>query len=397
MIVRAQPPGPILKFPDFLTTQDFLRKHWQKQSLHIPGGITRELPSLSPDELGWLATLEDVESRLVFTERSDGKTVYRVEDGPFADKELQALPTTNWTLLVQDVEKHLPDFRAYFDLTEFVPDWRIDDVMVSFATPGGSVGPHRDNYDVFLCQGAGTRTWHLAERDSVREAEGSGALRLLEEFGDQNPILAEAGDILYLPPGVPHWGISTTACMTYSIGMRAPTRDEIVTYLDNSAAPDAQLNDNTYFCDPDLNLEEAVPGLISKQALERTRVLLGEGIQRTDSEIAAALGRTVTELKPWITPAAFGHDEANKILKTHGSEDGLTMHGMARLAWFDASSNCQVFANGYCRNISYTQTALIGDICAYRGLDRERLQHAVKNDANVDLLRWCIQKGLFDV
>ena len=120
------------------------------------------MPVLEPDELAWLATLPDVESRLVFTEGTRANARYRVEHGPFEEQRLSELPQSNWTLLVQDVEKHLPDFRQWFECVTFVPDWRIDDLMISFAAPGGSVGPHQDNYDVFLCQGMGRREWRLA-------------------------------------------------------------------------------------------------------------------------------------------------------------------------------------------------------------------------------------------
>ncbi len=183
--------------PGQLTAQRFLDVHWQKKPLRIPGAISGELPTLTADELAWLATLDDVESRLVFTERHDDRVTYRVEHGPFASAELEDLPSNDWTLLVQDVDKHLPDFRAYFALTDFIPDWRIDDLMVSFAAPGGSVGPHQDNYDVFLVQGSGSRCWHLAEAESIAPALDSQVLRLLEEFLDPSPVVAKNGDVLY--------------------------------------------------------------------------------------------------------------------------------------------------------------------------------------------------------
>jgi 50S ribosomal protein L16 3-hydroxylase len=387
-----------MKFPDSISAQDFLRKYWEKKPLSVPGAIVRELPSLSPDELAWLATLEDVESRLVFTERLDGKTAYRVEHGPFATEEMQALPKNDWTLLVQDVEKHLPDFRAYFGLSAFVPDWRIDDLMVSFAAPGGSVGPHQDNYDVFLCQGSGTRTWHLADCGSVASVDDSESLRLLEEFIDERPIIARTGDILYLPPGVPHWGIATSACMTYSIGMRAPSREELLAQLDRgNRQVDAVADDGVYYRDPDLLLDEAVPGKIGQRAISRARTLLGDIVTQSDGDIVAALGMTVTELKPWISPPPMKKAEALDVLEAHDDKNGLSMHGMARLAYFEANDSSLVFANGHCRTATRVQSAFIGDICAKRGLAFEVLQHAVENDEKSQILLWCAQKGVFDL
>ena len=113
----------------------------------MPGALDGIRPTLTSGELAWLATQDDVESRLVFTHRDGDSTHYRVQNGPFENDVLSSLPRQNWTLLVQDVDKHLPDFRALFSAVDFIPDWRIDDLMVSFAAPGGSVGPHKDNYD----------------------------------------------------------------------------------------------------------------------------------------------------------------------------------------------------------------------------------------------------------
>ena len=149
----------------------------------MPGAMRSEsiapLPSLAPEELAWLATLDDVESRLVFTEQREGSTCYRVEHGPFEESMLSNLPQKDWTLLVQDVEKHLPDFRQWLTLVQFVPEWRIDDLMISFAAPGGSVGPHKDNYDVFLCQASGQREWRLASSGDTVPPANSEHLALL--------------------------------------------------------------------------------------------------------------------------------------------------------------------------------------------------------------------------
>ena len=124
-----------------MSVDDFLTAHWQTSPLFLPKSIASMTPSLTPEELAWLATLDDVESRLVFTEQGPKGADYRVEEGPFEQDRLASLPDRDWTLLVQDIEKHLPDFRTLLLHIEFVPDWRIDNVMISFAAPGGSVGP----------------------------------------------------------------------------------------------------------------------------------------------------------------------------------------------------------------------------------------------------------------
>ncbi|MGI9261401.1 MAG: cupin domain-containing protein [Woeseiaceae bacterium] len=201
----------------------FLVDHWQKKPRFVAGGLGQHLPQLDPDELGWLAGQPDVESRLVFTDRTDKDIQYRAESGPFDESRLSQLPERDWTLLVQDVEKHFPDFRRYFGEVDFVPDWRIDDLMVSCAAPGGSVGPHVDNYDVFLCQGEGTREWKVGYDEQFEPDTENADLSLIKPYPIAGSHRAGPGDVLYLPPGIPHWGVATELCVTYSIGCRAPT------------------------------------------------------------------------------------------------------------------------------------------------------------------------------
>lgn len=388
-----------MNFPQSLSAREFLARHWQKAPLAMPGAFAAELPLLSADELGWLATQEDVESRLVFTERDNGRASYRVETGPFSEEELQQLPTSDWTLLVQDIDKHLPDFRACFALVDFIPDWRIDDLMISFAAPGGSVGPHQDNYDVFLCQTSGTREWRLAARDGVPAAPQESPLLLLEEFTDRQPVIARHGDILYLPPRVPHWGIARDACMTYSIGMRAPTRTELVLALgepavDGGAAQD--IDAERFYEDPDLDISESTPGQISERALLRCRVLLGDAVGISDQRLASALGRVVTETKPWITPACRSADEARAVAESITGPTVIPVHGMARLAWCRLPDRCLLFANGYECNIPSDRAADIIELCRTRQLGMGGTAPAQQARWSRNALLWLLRHGVLD-
>ncbi|MDH3621374.1 MAG: cupin domain-containing protein, partial [Gammaproteobacteria bacterium] len=161
----------MLELPRGLTAKTFLSHHWQKEPLFMPQAIAALRPAVSRNELAWLATLEDVESRIVFTDRDQRR--YRVKSGPFDTAFLQALPKRDWSLLVHDVDKHLPAMRKLFEQVSFVPDWRIDDLMISFSAPGGGVGPHRDNYDVFLCQGIGIREWRFTTKSVAENSAAS--------------------------------------------------------------------------------------------------------------------------------------------------------------------------------------------------------------------------------
>lgn len=389
-----------MRFPDALSPESFLSGFWQKRPLFMPAALDGVNLSLEPDELAWLATQEDVESRLVVTHREGKRTRYEVRDGPFEVDLLAALPPRDWTLLVQDVEKHLPDLRAIFAAVDFIPDWRIDDLMISYAAPGGGVGPHRDNYDVFLCQGEGQREWRLADTDACKEDASSTELSLLLPFVDERPHRANAGDVLYLPPGVPHWGIARNECMTWSIGMRAPTVAELTAgvarILDengkatakSSAAP-ARL----FYEDPDLTPDEALPGLISDAAVRRATRKLRDFTAADDYRIAMILGCVVTEPKTWLAPETLSVDEASQLIDTVDQDSKLHVHGMARIAFCEAGGTAQVFANGHARQVA--------PFCLewFRRLCRDRCTTPAQFVAAGEpgLLHWLLERGVIDL
>jgi len=373
----------MLKLPGNLTAEAFLKHYWQKQPLFMLGALQRVRPSITRNELGWLATLDDVESRLVFVERSKNRCRYRAETGPFDSQYLQDLPKRDWTLLVHDVEKHLPAMRALFQHVPFIPDWRIDDLMVSFAAPGGGVGPHKDNYDVFLCQGIGVRNWHFTIDDIVTNPDASDELALLSEFtGDENLDSTE-GDVLYLPPGVAHWGTARRACMTYSIGMRAPQVSDFSCSI-NYPTP----NDDDFYRDPDLDIGEARPGFLSSASANRASLLLGLSNSRHD-EIAEALGRFSTEAKDWLKPEGAGAKETEGMLDILQNGGRLHVHGMSQIAFDDR----MLYVNGSSTELAHNAAALIEKICVDRSLARP-LPGDIEQD---DLIRWMLQCGAFEI
>lgn len=209
-----------------ISTKQFLAEYWQKKPLLIRAGFTRLPDLLSPGELAGLACEDEIESRLII---EHGKTPWELQKGPFDDNAFADLPKTNWTLLVQAVDHYLPEVEELKKAFNFIPDWRLDDVMVSFAPKGGSVGPHFDQYDVFLVQGQGQREWSIGQwcdEDSERIADCN--LDILAEFDTADTWVLNEGDVLYLPPGLAHHGIAVDDCMTYSIGFRAPSHNEVL-------------------------------------------------------------------------------------------------------------------------------------------------------------------------
>ena len=203
-----------------LSADAFLRRYWQQEPLLIRKALANYQSPISADELAGLALESEVESRLVGCEGRD----WTLKHGPFTEEDFLSLPEKDWTLLVQGVDLWVPEVQALLSQFAFLPPWRLDDVMVSFACPGGSVGPHFDQYDVFLLQVEGQRRWQIGGRcSSETPMRDDSPLRILKEFEADEEWLLEPGDMLYLPPGVAHWGVAETECLTYSIGFRSPS------------------------------------------------------------------------------------------------------------------------------------------------------------------------------
>jgi len=371
----------VLRLPGKLTPEGFLSRYWQKQPLNIPTAVDRVRPAISRHELAWLATLEDVESRIVFTERRGAQTRYRAVTGPFDEAFLGSLPGRDWTLLVHDVEKHLPRMRSLFGMIPFVPDWRIDDLMVSFAAPGGGVGPHVDNYDVFLCQGIGVREWRICVTPVAGDPSASDELALCLPF-EGTGYDCRNGDVLYLPPGVAHWGTARRACMTYSIGMRAPRLSDLLDELPDSSGEDP------FFTDGDLGLAEVRPGYISVRSVERAMRLLDADADSFD-RTADALGRFVTLPKEWLSPDAPDAEETGAMLDRLRAGAPLAVHGMTRIAWDDR----RVYVNGTSAPLPDGGAGLLAEICARRSLTAAPRGSSEQSEC----IAWMVGARAFDI
>jgi 50S ribosomal protein L16 3-hydroxylase len=249
--------------------ETFLRDYWQQKPLLIRNPWADWQNPLEPDELAGLACEPEVESRLVIGAQGS----WAVEHGPLAEERFARLGQEPSTLLVQAVDHHVPQVAALIAPFRFIPNWRIDDVMVSYATDGGGVGPHFDQYDVFLIQGHGKRRWRVGQHcnadSSLLPHED---LRLLAEFEATDEWLLEPGDMLYVPPGIAHDGVAVgDDCMTYSIGFRAPSRAELITDFADDLV--AGMDDDDRYTDPGL-ATQSNPGEISAAALDALHAMI---------------------------------------------------------------------------------------------------------------------------
>lgn len=309
----------------------FLRDYWQKRPLLIRQAFPDfELP-LEPDDLGGLGCEESALSRLIEYDRPQDR--WTVHTGPLDEALFGRLPDHDWTLLVQDVDKWDADVADLLEHFRFLPSWRIDDVMISYAEDGGGVGAHVDQYDVFLLQGLGRRRWSIDAGPAPPTAFREGLeLKLLQEFSPSHTWTLEPGDMLYLPPGVPHDGVADGACMTFSVGMRAPARSELL--LDFTEHVAERMSDRDRYADPDLVPTPHV-GEIDAQALAHVTETLGPAADLADpATLADWFGRFITRYRSAQFAAPPPHAITPQDL-ARALEQGAAMlrHPWTRMAW----------------------------------------------------------------
>lgn len=269
---------------------DFLRDYWQKKPVLIRQAIPGFESPLSPEELAGLACEDDVPARLIL-ESADTRP-WALRHGPFTEDDFTSLPEAGYSLLITDCEKLIPDLMSLVEQFRFVPDWRIDDLMISYAPPGGSVGAHIDEYDVFLLQGLGRRKWMIEYPPKNSDFVPDLDIRLLEAFEPTEEWVLEPGDMLYLPPGVPHHGVAVDHCMTYSIGFRAPLLHDLAAGVTDRLI--TGMNQAARYADPDL-IATQTPGLLDGTTRSKLRALLRQVMVQDDSVLDQLIAETLTE------------------------------------------------------------------------------------------------------
>jgi 50S ribosomal protein L16 3-hydroxylase len=294
----ASSVGPLL---GGLSPAAFLRAHWQKRPLLVRQAIPGFRGIVSRDAFLALATRDDARSRLVIhhPRRAPARRWER-HDGPFGALEADMLPARGWTLLVNSVESLIPGGWEILRRFSFLPAARTDDLMISYAADGGSVGPHDDLYDVFLLQGAGRRRWQVS-RQRDRAVDPDAAIKVLRSFVPEDEWVLEPGDMLYLPPGVAHHGVAEGPCFTYSIGFVAPSHADV--YRSFFSYLGALLGENVdplaIYQDPDLKSAAGAPHEIGDAMVARMAAVVG-GARWSAADVADFLGRLLTHPKPQV-------------------------------------------------------------------------------------------------
>lgn len=369
-----------------ISAREFLRDYWQKKPLLIRQAIPSFESPVSPDELAGLSLEEEVESRLVIEQ---GESPWELRRGPFGEDTYQNLPERDWTLLVQAVDQLVPEVAELVEHFRFLPNWRIDDVMVSFAAPGGGVGPHFDNYDVFLLQAHGQRRWRvgqMCDRDSPMLQHAD--LRILADFEATDDWVLEPGDMLYLPPRLAHFGTAENACMTYSLGFRAPSAAEVLTHFTDFLAQ--FLPDEERYSDADLVPVED-PHQIQSDALDRLRAMLAEhmGDERL---LLTWFGQFMTE--PRYPERVQGPEIEEQDLVAALNDGAILIRNLsARLAWSEVDIGLLLFASGQSRLLPAHLRELLKLVCSAEALHEENLAAWLDDEDGRNLIWQLVKQG----
>jgi 50S ribosomal protein L16 3-hydroxylase len=305
-----------------LSPTRFLRDVWHKRPLLIRNAVPRVAGRVSPTATPQQASREDVESRLI----QGSGTHWQLDHGPFKKSDFKRLPKTEWTLLVQSLNHFLPEADALLARFDFIPHARLDDLMVSYAAPRGSVGPHFDSYDVFLLQGQGHRRWQISTQTDLTILDDE-PLKILRRFKAEDEWVLGPGDMLYLPPHVAHYGVAEDDCMTYSIGFRAPTTEELahgfLMHLQDTLKLEGR------YADPDLRLQ-AHPGEISRAMLAQIEGMIAR-VRWSKRDIAEFAGRYLSEPKPNVFFTAPDAPLSRAAFYKQANKSGVSLDPKSRL------------------------------------------------------------------
>ncbi len=359
-----------------ISPAQFMRRYWQKKPLLVRGAVTDwkalQLP-LPRAELFDLAGQEGVESRLIQLKND----AWSVKHGPFSRRQIPSLKAEDWTLLVQGADLHHVAVHTLLQRFAFVPAARLDDLMISYASNGGGVGPHFDSYDVFLLQAHGKRRWRIGKQKDLSLKDGI-PLKILDNFEAEEEYLLEPGDMLYLPPRYAHDGVAEGECMTYSIGFRSPAQHELAGDLLMRLSEGDEEDGNAKAASPIYKdaKQAAVeaPGAIPPEMLEFAKAALEKRLAEPLA-LARALGETLTEPKfnVWFEP-----EDSPAML------EAVALDRKTRML-YDAH---HLFINGESYRAGGKDFTLMKKLADTRKLDRSDVSGA-SDDALSLLSQWC--------
>jgi 50S ribosomal protein L16 3-hydroxylase len=378
-----------MTLPGGLSAEDFLRENWQKKPRVIRQAFPGFQCPVSADELAGLACEDAVESRIVI--ENDKGRPWQLYNGPFAPERFSELPETHWTLLVQGLDHWVPEMADLLDEFRFVPNWRLDDIMASYAPKGGSVGPHFDQYDVFLLQAEGQRTWQFGGRcDESSPREEGTPLRILKDWAPEETVTLNPGDMLYLPPGIGHHGIAENDCITLSIGFRAPTVDDLLTGFTDFLC--SRTDASEHLSDPDLQVQSN-PGTISPDVIDKLDSILRERLQDR-RQLALWFGQYSTTPKSLEIVVPPEDTLAPEDVSEHLCADNqIRWNEGSRFAYYEFEEETALFVDGEQYLLRGDATPIAALLCAGARPDMKALAAFAGDDAICGLLCTLINQG----
>lgn len=352
-----------------LSVEAFLSRYWQKRPLLVRGAFDGEFPSFDEHDLAGLACESFAQSRLV--QGQFPKNNWQLEHGPFEESRFSELPESGWTLLVQDVEKHYPPLQAFLSHFDFLPSWRLDDLMISFAATGGSAGPHVDQYDVFLVQASGSKRWQISESFSPERLAGC-PLDVLDSFSPQQEWDVHAGDMLYLPPNIAHHGVALEEGMTWSVGLRAPSAADLLSAMAEHVTrlPEG----GPRYTDPPLSATMRSGELDNKSA--RRAIGMLRDVLNEEAGFDAFMAQHMSRFGVAQEPVNPGPElSTSEILNRIQQGESLVTNPWTRMTWIESDAMATLFAVGM-RVTCSIELAI--NLCSLEGpgVDPERITAA---------------------
>jgi 50S ribosomal protein L16 3-hydroxylase len=368
-----------------ISIETFLKEYWQQKPLLIRNAFPDFKSPIDPDELAGLALEEDIESRIIL---EDGpNTKWELENGPFKDERFETLPDSNWTLLVQAVDQWVPEMADILQHFKFLPSWRLDDIMASFAPKGGSVGPHYDQYDVFLLQAEGQRRWQLGPKCKPEtELRTDSKLSILSSIHVTDEWTVNPGDLLYIPPMYAHNGVAENDCTTFSIGFRAPSEADILQGISELAS--SHLTEFSRYSDQEQGNASAAPALIDEASIDRVLSIIKSKLS-DDTLVSRWLAESMTESKyEDLHEGLEDQLEWDEITPLLTDQHRLTQNETTRWAYFMEGLSLHLYING-CEHVhtsDATSYALIEKLANNRHIDVTDISNLITTVPNQNIL-----------
>ena len=378
-----------------ITTEEFLRDYWQKKPLVIRGAFSDFEMPFDAGELAGLALETDSPARIILEEGLPPENKpWTVKYPPFTDKDFTSTPETHWTFLVNDLERYYPELGNLIEPFRFIPDWRIDDLMVSYAADQGSVGPHVDAYDVFLIQGEGKRRWQVVtDPDYPTELLEDSQLAILNSFNHDEEWVLDKGDMLYLPPNMPHHGVAEGECFTFSVGFRAPdtlglTQSWLESFSSDNQSTETKELITKRFNDAERKLQKS-SGEITADDIQKLSSLIMDLVKNQEQQLPIFLGKYLTEIKN-------SEEENEQVIPSKFSKKSdYERQSWTRIAYIEdeEKKSIHLFAAGQHVTLPQTERVAIQAFCEHYYYSAEALKPLFEYDEFEVMFKGLLKTG----